>query len=257
MHSTVIDQALPVSKASTIKLHNLMGIGTLEGVKRWRSIVVAGLVIAGVVYVYLHRQELGLVVPHDPLSAVSPDSGGSTSASDRPARITWQTVDRPKDGFTIEMPRDIREIQLPAYSESGTPGTINMIYANPDPTTTFSLSWSDNPPVMQVNNRAPDRTLDMARDEALARTQTTPVSEARTNPGGFPARDFVARNAGGGMMDTRLICVGNRLYMLTAAFPSMGARREQDVTRFYNSFRASAPSDIPEALPAASGPKSN
>jgi hypothetical protein len=45
--------------------------------------------------------------------------------------------------------------------------------------------------------------------------------------------------------------------MLTAAFPSMGARREQDVTRFYNSFRASAPSDIPEALPAASGPKSN
>jgi len=226
-------------------------------VKRWRSIILAGLVIGGVVYVYLNRQELGFVIPHDPASPADANSGGSPTASDRPARIVWQTVNRPKDGFTVEMPRDIREIQLPAYNESGAPGTIEMIYANPDPTTTFSLSWADDPPVMQMNGRAPDRTLDMARDEALARTQTTLLSEVRSNPGGFPARDFVARNVSGGMMDTRLICMGNRLYMLTAAFPSMGARREQDVTRFFNSFRTSAPSDIPEALPAANGPKSN
>jgi len=253
----VIDEALPLYKALTIGLHNLLGVVTLESVKWWRSIVLAALGIAAIVYVYLNRQELGLVGPHDPASAVGASSGGSATAADRPARIAWQTVDRPNEGFAVEMPSDTKEIQLPAYSESGAAGTVNMIYSNPDATTTFSLSWADNPPVMQASNRVPDRTLDTARDEALAHTQTTLVSEARSNPGGFPARDFVARNAGGGMMDTRLILVRNRLYMLTAAFPSEGARREQDVTRFFSSFRTSEPVGIPESLPPANGPKSN
>ena len=34
----------------------------------------------------------------------------------------------------------------------------------------------------------------------------------------------------------RLIFAGSRLYMLNAAFPSAAARRERDVTRFFNSF---------------------
>jgi hypothetical protein len=37
-------------------------------------------------------------------------------------------------------------------------------------------------------------------------------------------------------MDSRLIYAGSRLYMLTVAFPSSGARREKDVTRFFDSF---------------------
>jgi hypothetical protein len=45
--------------------------------------------------------------------------------------------------------------------------------------------------------------------------------------------------------------------MLTAAFPSMGARREQDVTRFFSSFTVLQSSSIPTTLPAASGPRTN
>jgi len=239
---------------STPKLHNLMRVGTLGDVKQWRSIVLTAIVIAGIVYVYLHRQELGLVGPHDPGDAAGASSDGSESAADRPARIHWQTVDRTQDGFTVEMPNNTKDIQLPSYGDGGTAGTVNMIYSNPDPASTFSVSWADDPPVMRASDRAPDRILDTARDEAMAHTQTSLVRESRSNPGGFPGRDFVARNANGGIMDARLVCVGNRLYMLTAVFPSMGARREKDVTRFYDSFRATPQTGIPEALPPASGP---
>jgi len=223
-------------------------------VKRWQYIVLAALGILGIVYVYLHRQELGLAGPRD--------SGGGDRGnleipylSTHPPRITWQTVDRPKDGFKVEMPTDVKDIQIPAYNENGGTDQVNMIFSNPSSDTTFSVAWADNPPVLRANGRSPDRTLDMARDEALARTQTTLVSEARTTPGGFPARDILARNAGGGVMDTRLIYAGQRLYMLTAVFPSMNVRREQDVMRFFNSFATSDTRSVPESLPSATAPQ--
>jgi hypothetical protein len=62
------------------------------------------------------------------------------------------------------------------------------------------------------------------------------VSDAATNIQGFPGRTFEARNSGGGVMNSRLVYTGSRLYMLTAAFPSVSARRQKDVTRFFNSF---------------------
>ena len=220
--------------------------------KRSRYIVLAGLLIAGIVCVYLYRQELGLGGPHTFGSSTGLSSDQAASSTVRPARMNWQAVNRPKDGFKLEMPADTREIQVPAYNENGGSETINMILANPDGATAFAVAWADNPPVVRVNNRAPDRTLDMARDGALTRTQTSLVSERRIAPGGFPARDFVARNVGGGVMDSRLLYAGNRLYMLIAVFPSMSARREQDVTRFFNSFTASGATGIPETLPLGS-----
>jgi len=152
------------------------------------------------------------------------------------------------------MPAEVKEIQVPAYNEQGGAEQVDMIYAYPDSETCFSVAWADNPPVERVNSSVPDRTLDMARDEALARTQTSLVTETRITPGGFPARDIVAHNSGGGIMDTRLLYTGQRLYMLTAVFPSSSVRREQDVTRFFNSFTVSGSPTIPEALPAAAAP---
>jgi hypothetical protein len=212
------------------------GVGTLEVVKRWYYIVLIGLGILGTVYVYLHRQELGLAFPRSAGGGDAASSGviGSFSHSTRAA---WQSVDRLSDGFTVEMPAEIKEIQIPAYNQSGGSDQVNMIFSNPDAETTYSVAWADDPPVARTNGAAPEWVLDMARDEALARTQTTLLTETRTTSGGFPARDIVARNSGGGVMDSRLILAGKRLYMLTAAFPSMSALRQQDVTRFFNSFK--------------------
>jgi len=62
------------------------------------------------------------------------------------------------------------------------------------------------------------------------------VNESARNIQGFPGREFIAKNSGGGVLDSRLIYAGVRLYMLTASFPSAGARQEKDVERFFNSF---------------------
>lgn len=198
--------------------------------------VLLGLGVLGIVYVYLHRQELGLTGSRSPSTRESSNLA-LTSLPSRPVPITWATINRPNDGFKVEMPTDVKEIQIPAYNESGGTDEVNMIFSNPDAETTFSVSWADDPPVVRVNGRAPERVLTMAQDEALARTQTSLVTETKSSPEGFTARDILARNAGGGVLDTRLLYAGERMYMLTAAFPSMNARREQDVIRFYNSFK--------------------
>jgi hypothetical protein len=204
-------------------------------VKRSYYIVLLGLLILGCVYVYLHRQDLGLV------SSTSSDGDGSTSSEQsgseyRPAHIVWQPVDRTPDGFKVEMPADVKDIQIPAYNEQGGADQVNMIFSNADAETTYSVAWADNPPVMLASGRSPQKTLDTARDDALARTQTSLVGESRNDTKGFPTREFSAKNVGGGVMNSRLIFDGPRLYMLIAAFPSASARRDEDVQRFFNSF---------------------
>jgi hypothetical protein len=76
----------------------------------------------------------------------------------------------------------------------------------------------------------------MARDDAMARTQTTLVEQSTFSQQGFPGRYFSSRNLGGGVMNSRLILARKRLYMLTATFPTAGARRDEDVARFFSSF---------------------
>jgi hypothetical protein len=157
----------------------------------------------------------------------------------------------------VEMPADVKQIQIPSYTESGGTELLQMIFANPDAETTFSVAWQDNPPVARTNDRVPDRTLTMARDGAITRTQTTLVSDSGDYSQGFPGRTFEARNTGGGVMNSRLIYTGSRLYMLVAAFPSEGARRDRDVARFFDSFTiasSAAPSSPGNAKAGAQDP---
>jgi hypothetical protein len=225
-------------------------------VKHWRTIVLGLLVLAGVYYVYLHHREWGLFGSRTAESEESATSGlGSLYA--RPARVSWQSVDRSPDGFKVDMPSQIKEMHVPAYAEKGAAEQVEMIYSNPDPETTYAVSWADNPPVTRTADRSPEHILDLARDDAMASTQTTLVNESHGNPAGYPQRDFSARNSGGGVMKCRLIYAGQRLYMLTAAFPSAQARNDQDVARFFNSFALTESSRIPESLPAAPPPSRN
>jgi hypothetical protein len=194
-------------------------------VKRWYVIVLGSIFLAGGAYVYVHRQQLGL---HG--------SASNAEQSPLPKTISWAIVDRSTEGFKLEMPADTREIEVPAYLRNGNAKPVAMIYAYPDPSTSFSVSWADNPPVLSAAAGGPDQTLDDARNGALARTQSVLVSDARSTRQGFLVRDFVGRNQGGGVFNTRLVLAGNRLYMLMASFPAASARRENDVNRFFDSF---------------------
>lgn len=217
------------------------GIDTLEGVKRWPYLVLVLILVLGAVYVYRHRQDLGLVSPAGNDASESAASTGLPSAAPHPARIQWQPIDRTADGFKIEMPSGSSQIQVPAYNEHGGSEQVDMLYAYPDTETCYSVAWANEPPVERINSDVPARTLNMARDDAMERTQTTLVSESTVSQQGFPARDFSARNLGGGVFSARLVLARKRLYMLTAAFPSASARRDQDVSRFFSSFSVVAP----------------
>jgi hypothetical protein len=222
-----------VSERLQINLQRPPDIGTLEGVKPWHYILLIGVGTLGSVYIYLHRVEFGLARLPTPVTYTSAES---VAPSSQPTPINWEKVDRSAQGFQVEMPTDIKELQIPAYNESGGSEQVNMIFSHADAETSFAVAWADDPPVARANQRSPAKLLDMAQDDAMARTQTSLTGENRNDFDGFPARDFSARNAGGGILNSRLIYATPRLYMLIAAFPSENARREEDVRRFFNSF---------------------
>jgi len=224
--------------------------------KNWRYGVYAGVAILIGYALWVHREDLGLAGSHGIGSSPVDVDTTTDRPNVRPARINWQKVNRSQDGFQVEMPVDVKQTPISVFNESGETEQANMIYSNPDGVTSFAVTWQDNPPVARVNNREASRTLEMARDGTLQRTQTTLINEKQSTYRGFPARDIVARNSGGGILDCRLILAGNRLYMLTAVFPSMAARREEDVNRFYRSLvpgpaTSSSANSIPQTLPPA------
>lgn len=211
------------------------------GVKRWYFIVLGGILLVGSLYIWQHRVELGLASPPvgDAESTYSAGIGmasGAPASSARPARIFWQNVNRAADGFRLDMPTDAKEMQIPAYDNEGSSEQVNMLYAYPDAETSFSVAWADKPPVARASSMAVDQTLDTAVADTLQRTQTTLVAASKANRKGYPARDFVARNEHGGLFNARLILVGQRMYLLMAAFPAESARNPQDVARFFDSF---------------------
>lgn len=210
------------------------------------SVLLSIILIVGLIYVYLHRQELGLGGSRPAPAEETATSAPTQATQTGPAAIVWEKIDRSSDGFKVEMPTGVQQTQVPAYNEQGGEEPVQMILSNPSADTTFSVAWADNPPVARVNQRSAERTLEMARDEALNRTQTALVNESGASFDGHPARDFTAQNANGGTMNSRLIYAGQRLYMLTAVFPSAAARRDSDVTRFFNSFTTTTPSHAPQ-----------
>jgi hypothetical protein len=216
--------------------------------KRWHILMIGAVILAGAAYFYFNGG-LGFRGKVESVDGVGSASGLGGPAL-RPARMNWQTSSRPDAGFSVEMPAEPKDLQVPAYNEAGSTEPVKMIFANPDGQTTFAVTWEDNPPVARVNKRIPDKTLDAARDGMLSRTQTVLDSETKVTAGGYPARDVNAHNAGGGVLNVRLIYTGERMYALMALFPAPSARREQDVIRFFNSF---SPSRVPgETLPLAS-----
>jgi hypothetical protein len=213
-------------------------------VKRWHYFVLALVVVVGAL-AYTHRASLGS------LSRLWGGGTASDSDSNRPSHERWRTVDRPGDGFKVALPGDAKDLQVPAYNEIGGSEPAHMLIANPNGDSTFAITWLDNPPVMRIRDHVPERVLNAAREGMLTRTQTTIVSQSLSTQRGNPSMDVLARNVQGGVLNARLICAGNRLYLLMALFNSADAAQDQDVSRFFDSFSPSESTAIPETLPSS------
>jgi len=210
--------------------------------KRWQVIALCAAVVVVAAYFYFYRGGLG--------RSHSGATGQGEVAGAQPAKIQWQIISRPDEGFRVDMPADPKDLQVPAYNEAGGTEPVRMLVSSPDGDTTFAVTWEDNPPVARVNNRVPERTLDQARDGMLARTQSTLVTESKLTTLPFPGRDITAKNSEGGFLEARLLYMNDRLYTLMALFPTQNARHEQDVSRFFNSFTPLRVSPtLPEAAP--------
>jgi len=210
-------------------------------VKRWHYLALAAVAVAAVIYVYAHwGQGLGNLFAADEKQGVEAS-----------ARMRWRTLERPGDGFKVELPADEKAREVPSYNEAGGTEQVRMLEASPSGDITYALAWQDNPPVARVN-LTPEHVLNMARDGMLSRTETTIVSESRGYHRDYPSLDVLASNSSGGVLNARLIMVDRRLYTLMALYPSASTRREKDVKRFFDSFVPEAAGGIPETMPSAS-----
>lgn len=206
--------------------------------KRLVYVVLGTLVLGAIAYcIYVYRGELGIAAPEKSQETANQ---GQASYGPQPPHIDWQIVDRSPDGFRVQMPTGTDESLIPAYNALGGVEQINMILAAPGADTTFAVAWADHPPVERASSENAEKTLDLARDGALARTESVLTGESRSRIDGFPVCQFSARNDQGGILNARLILAGTHLYMLIAAFPAPSTRREEDVNRFFDSFQLTA-----------------
>ena len=155
--------------------------------------------------------------------------------------LTWQNADESARGFTAEVPSNPVETTTQATNERGSHEPVRMMIAHPDANSTYSVAWEDNPPVARVHGDRVDAIFDAARTQAIDATYTSQLSEQNNTDQGFPARQFVAKNANGGYLDARFIWAAPRLYMLIAAYPSAQDRNEADITHFFQSFKIVQP----------------
>lgn len=230
-----------------------------KAVKHWPYILILLIAVGVGAYFLIENQRLLPSSWRWSANTASEKAGaGADTGADsplgamQPAQISWHVVSRPTDGFKVEMPSGSRDSEIPALDERSGTEPVKMLHSSPDGDTTYAVTWADNPPVARASNNDPDRTLDQAREGMLASTGTSLVSETRITVAGFPGREILAHNSAGGVLNTRLIYVpaagnsaGGRLYTLMALFPTSGARSEQDVSHFFNSF-----------APGNAGPKS-
>jgi hypothetical protein len=214
--------------------------------KRVYLYVASVLAIIGAIYLWGHRDDFNLLRAF--LAGRSSDGFFPNGES---RSLQWRLIDRPNLGFRLQMPGDPSRVNVEADTETGSTEPVNMLMVKSENGGEYAVAWAERPPVARMNDLNPEKTIDQALDGALARTGTTLVSESRNSPQGFPGRDVVARNVGGGVLDTRFIYAGARLYMLIATAPSAAARHLEDVNRFFDSFTIASKTHIPETLPPA------
>jgi hypothetical protein len=148
----------------------------------------------------------------------------------------WQTYAAPDGTFSIELPDhpSTEAIQAPLEGDGTT--TLHIIIAKPDRNTAYSCSYFER---KNVSENSPDQVLELARDGSLRKVQGALLTQNRITFQGFPGLDMQARARGDSLMDSRLLLVGNRLYMITAVAATERDKEPKTVQRVFGSFRLS------------------
>jgi hypothetical protein len=133
----------------------------------------------------------------------------------------WHAYTAPDGSFSIELPGKIDVEPVQAPSGDGHVSNLNMLTANPRSTTAYSCTYVEDP---GIGKKTALQVLESARDGSLAKIQGTVVSQSNIEVQGHPGLEWHARARADSLVDSRIIVVGNRLYMIMAVVTAAGHR---------------------------------
>ncbi len=157
--------------------------------------MIAILVFIGAVYAWRYHRNFGF------LSQWLPSHATEGIIQTPPgAQLEWRPVEDASIGFKVEMPGDPQRVIVQATSETGGNEPISMLLVKPDTDRTYAIAWAEKPPVARMNDLVTSLTLDQATRWSPQQDPDHLVSEIRSSPQGYPGRDVVAHNVGGGKL---------------------------------------------------------
>ena len=146
----------------------------------------------------------------------------------------WQTYSSPDGTFTVELPGKPTTQVRPVAREGGGTVLLHSVHVQSIGNRYYSCSYSE---IDTTNPRTPDQILEAARDGGVSRVQGTVVSQNRLTVHGFPALQYHARTGKNMSMDSRIIVVKDRLYMLMAVSGAGQIAEAATINRIFDSFK--------------------
>lgn len=138
----------------------------------------------------------------------------------------WNTYTSPDGTFSIELPAKPTIDTTPIPMGDG--GTTKAITINAAPSSgaVYQFGYFNDD---RLSSKAPDDILAAANRGSLERIGATSTKETRIEVQGYPAMETQAQAPGNASVDTRMVLVGNRLYMIVA----VAKEKERDAETIY------------------------
>jgi hypothetical protein len=146
----------------------------------------------------------------------------------------WETYVSPDGAFSIELPGKAILETSQAPLEGGGTMFFYTVSVAPSGSSAFSLAYVEN---KNVAEKSPDQALESARDGSLRNIQGTLITQNRITVQGFPGLEMQAHARGNSFLDSRLLVVGDRLYIIMVVAGSEQDREPKTVQRIFDSFK--------------------
>jgi len=127
----------------------------------------------------------------------------------------WRTYAAPDGTFSIDLPGKTTLETRQAPLESG--GTMAFHTIRVASVRNYTLAYVGH---TNVGEKSSEKALESARDGSLRKAEGTSLTQNRITVQGFPGLDMQAPARGNTFMDSRMVVVGNRLYMIRAVAAS-------------------------------------
>jgi len=146
----------------------------------------------------------------------------------------WETCAAPDGTFSIDLPGKTTLETRQAPLESGGTMAFHTISVASVRNSAYTLAYVER---TNVGEKSSEKALESARDGSLRKAEGTLLTQNRITVQGFPGLDMQARARGNTFMDSRMVVVGNRLYMIMAVAASEQDREPKTLQRIFDSFK--------------------